>query len=53
MTSKEFALFCIREFKADKDFGFKIFQGKIKSVQEYIDSLTSKKIIERIYKDGN
>lgn len=53
MTSKEFALFCIREFKEDKDFGFKIFQGKIKSVQEYIDSLTSKKIIERIYKDGN
>jgi hypothetical protein len=50
MTNKEFALFCIKEFKEDSDFGFKIFQGKIKTVQEYIDSLTNKKIIERLYK---
>lgn len=51
MTIKEFALFNKKEFKKDSDFGFKIFQGKIKTVQEYIDGLTSKKIIERIYKN--
>lgn len=53
MTNKEFALFCIEKFKEDSDFGFQIFQGKVKTAQEYIDKLTSKKIIERIYKDGN
>lgn len=53
MTNKEFALFCTENFKKDSDFGFKIFQGKIKSVREYIDNLISKKIIERIYKDEN
>ena len=35
------------------DFGFKVFQGKIKTVQEYIDNLTNKKIIERLYKNEN
>lgn len=44
VTNKEFALFCIKEFKEDSDFGFKIFQGKIKTVQEYIDNLTRKKL---------
>ena len=53
MTNKEFALFCIKEFKEDRDFGFKFFQGKIKTVQEYIDNLTNKKIIERLYKNEN
>ena len=28
-------------------------QGKIKTVQEYIDNLTNKKIIERLYKNEN
>lgn len=51
MTNKEFALFNIKNFKEDSDFGFKFFQGKIKTVQDYIDSLTNKKIIERLYKD--
>lgn len=53
ITNKEFALFCIKEFKEDSDFGFKFFQGKIKTVQEYIDSLTNRKIIERLYKNEN
>lgn len=53
VTNKEFALFCIKEFKEDSDFCFKIFQGKIKTVHEYIDSLTNKKIIERLYKNEN
>ena len=53
LTNKEFALFCIKEFKEDSDFGFKVFQGKIKTVQEYIDNLTNKKIIERLYKNEN
>ena len=53
VTNKEFALFCIKEFKEDSDFGFKVFQGKIKTVQEYIDNLTNKKIIERLYKNEN
>ncbi len=53
MTNKEFALFNIKNFKEDSDFGFKVFQYKIKTVQEYIDSLTNRKIIERLYNDEN
>ena len=51
VSNKDFALWIKDRFPEYADMGFQLRNKKISGYKEYIDNLTDKKIIERLYKN--
>lgn len=48
MEIKDFALFIKKAFPDDTAFGFQLYKGQVKNKKEYIDKMSTSKILERI-----